>query len=109
MYVGIETVRYFPNSIRPNRSNWGIVNGRKCDGAEGHYSLIRDCRGEANVPGVAAGINVADEFAFFLYDRNSDTNASHYAHDAREGLLDVMTTAEDKAEFINVERASSAK
>lgn len=73
VYVGIETVRYFPNSIRPNRSYWRIVDGRKGVGAEGHYSLIQDFRGEANVLGVAVGINVADEFAFFLYDRDSDT------------------------------------
>ena len=107
VYVGIETVRYFPNSTRPNRSYWSIVDGRKGVGAEGHFSLIQDFRGEANVLGVAVSINVADEFAFFLYDRNSDTNASHYAHGARAGLLDVMTTIEDKAEFINVEKASS--
>ena len=107
VYVGIETVRYFPNSTRPNRSYWSIVDGRKGVGAEGHFSLIQDFRGEANVLGVAVGINVADEFAFFLYDRNSDTNAGHYAHGARDGLLGVMTTIENKAEFINVEKASS--
>ncbi|MXW04414.1 MAG: hypothetical protein F4Z81_05020 [Gemmatimonadetes bacterium] len=107
VYVGIETVRYFPNSTRPNRSYWRIVDGRKGVGAEGHYSFIQDFRGEANVLGVAVGVNVADEFAFFFYDRDSDTNASHYAHGAREGLLDVMTTIEDKAEFIIVEKASS--
>ena len=107
VYVGIETVRYFPNSTRPNRSYWSIVDGRKGVGAEGHFSLIQDFRGEANVLGVAVDINVADEFAFFLYDRNSDTNAGHYAHGAREGLLGVMTTIENKAEFINVEKASS--
>ncbi|MXY49049.1 MAG: hypothetical protein F4Y38_07065 [Gemmatimonadetes bacterium] len=107
VYVGIETVRYFPNSTRPNRSYWSIVDGRKGVGAEEHYSLIQDFRGEANVLGVAVGINVADEFAFFLYDRNSDTNAGHYAHGARDGLLGVMTTIENKAEFINVEKASS--
>ena len=107
VYVGIETVRYFPDSTRPNRSYWSIVDGRKGVGAEGHYSLIHDFRGEANVLGVAVSINVADEFAFFLYDRDSDTNAGHHAHGARAGLLDVMTTIEDKAEFINVEKASS--
>ncbi|MDE2846263.1 MAG: hypothetical protein OXO51_06125 [Gemmatimonadota bacterium] len=107
VYVGIETVRYFPNSTRPNRSYWSIVDGRKGVGAEGHFSLIHDFRGEANVLGVAVSINVADEFAFFLYDRDSDTNASHHAHGARAGLLDVMTTIDDKAEFINVEKASS--
>lgn len=107
VYVGIETVRYFPNSIRPNRNYWSIVDGRKGVGAEGHYSLIQDFRGEANVQGVAVVINVADEYAFFFFDRDSDTNASHYAQGAKEGLLDVMTTIEDKAEFINVEKASS--
>ena len=34
VYVGIETVRYFPNSIRPNRNYWRIVDGRKGVGAE---------------------------------------------------------------------------
>ena len=35
VYVGIETVRYFPNSIRPNRNYWSIVDGRMGVGAEG--------------------------------------------------------------------------
>lgn len=107
VYVGIETDRYFPNSTRPNRSYWSFVNGRKGVGAEGNYSLIQDFRGEANVLGVAVGINAADEFAFFLYDRDSDTNASHYAHGAREGLLDVMTTVGNEAVFIDVEKAGN--
>ncbi len=107
VYVGIETDRYFPNSIRPNQPYWRIVNGRKGVGAEGHYSLIQDFRGEANVQGVAVGIHAADEFAFFLYDRDSDTNASHYAHGARQGLLDVMTTVGNEAVFIDVEKAGN--
>ncbi len=107
VYVGIETDRYFPKSTRPNRNYWRIVDGRKGVGAEGHYSLIQDFRGEANVLGVAVGINVSEEFAFFFYDRDSDTNASHYAQGAREGLLDVMTTVGNEAVFIDVVKASS--
>ena len=106
-YVGIETERYFPGSIRPNRSYWRNVDGRRGVGAKGHYSLLQDFRGEANVLGVAVGINVADEFAFFLYDRDGDTDSGYYAHAAKEGLLDVMTTIGDEAEFLEVGKASN--
>ena len=106
-FLGIETKRYFPGSIVPNRSYWRIVDGRKGVGAEGHYSLIQDIRGEANVLGVAVNVNVGDEFAFFFYDRNSYTDHTHYAHAAKGGQLGVMTTMGDKAEFIDVGRAKS--
>ena len=101
-FVGIGTQRYYPNSIVPNRSYWRIMDGRKGVGAKGHYSLIQDFRGQANVLGVAVDINVADEFAIFFYDRDSHTDRTHYAHAAKEGLLGVMTTMGDKAEFIDV-------
>ena len=106
-YLGIETKRYFPGSTVPNRNYWRIVDGRKGVGAEGHYSLIQDIRGEANVLGVAVDVNVGDEFAFFFYDRNSYSDRTHYAHAAKGGHLGVMTTMGDKAEFIDVGRAKS--
>ena len=106
VYVGIETERYFPGSIRPNRSYWRNVDGRRGVGAAGHYSLIQDFRGEANVWGAAVGVNVTDEFAFFLYDRDGDTDSGYYAHAAKEGLLDVMTTIGDETEFVEVGKAS---
>lgn len=106
-FLGIETKRYFPGSIVPNRSYWRIVDGRKGVGAKGHYSLIQDIRGEANVLGVGVDINVGDEFAFFFYDRNSYTDRTHYAQAAKGGGLGVMTTLGDKADFIDVGRATS--
>ena len=106
-FLGIETERYFPESIVPNKNYWRIVDGRKGVGAKGHYSLIQDIRGEANVLGVGVDVNVGDEFAFFFYDRNSYTDLIHYAQAAKEGHLSVMTTMGDKAEFIDVGRATS--
>ena len=107
VYVGIETERYFPGSIRPNRSYWRNVDGRRSVGARGHYSLIQDFRGEADVRGVAVSVNVTDEFAFFLYDRDSDTDSGYYAQVAKDGLLDVMTTVGDRVEFVEVRKASN--
>lgn len=106
-FLGIETERYFPGSIVPNRNYWRIMDGRKGIGAKGHYSLIQDIRGEANVLGVAVVVNVGDEYAFFFYDRNSHTDLTYYAHAAKGGHLGVMTTMGDKAEFIDVGRATS--
>ena len=106
-FLGIETERYFPESIVPNKNYWRIVDGRKGVGAKGHYSLIQDIRGEANVLGVGVDVNVGDEFAFFFYDRNSYTDLIHYAQAAKEGHLSVMTTMGDKVEFIDVGRATS--
>ena len=53
------------------------------------------------------GVNVTDEFAFFLYDWDDDTDSGIYAHAAKEGLLDVMTTIGDEAEFVEVGKASN--
>lgn len=106
-FVGIETKRYFPESIRPNRSYWRNVDGRKGVGAKGHYSLIQDFRGQANVLGVGVDINLADEFAFFLYDKDEYTDRTHYAHAAKGGLISVMTTIGDDAEFIEVGKSSN--
>ncbi|MCE2390224.1 MAG: hypothetical protein J4G09_01935, partial [Proteobacteria bacterium] len=76
----------------PNRAYWTNVDGRKGVGAQGHYSLIEDIRGEATFDGVSVSVNLSDEFAFFLYDRSAKERSFYYAHTATKGLLDVMTT-----------------
>lgn len=101
-FVGIRTARYWPDGIVLDFSYWNNLDGRKGVGAEGHYSLIEDIRGKATFSGVSLSINVHDEFAFFLYDRTVEHRANYYAHVAEEGLLDVMTTTPNGADFIDV-------
>lgn len=105
VFVGLETSRWFPDGTTPGWAYWTFVDGRQGVGAEGHYSLIEDFRGDATVRGVSVGVNVNDDFAFFLYDREQDRGPSYYAHVATEGRLGVMTTIGDGAEFIDVHRS----
>ena len=101
-YVGIKTSRYYPDSIVPNRDYWRILDGRVGVGAENHYSLIEDIRGEARFAGVSVNINVKDELAFFLYDRLKAERSFYYAHVARNGLLDVIATTPAGPAFLEV-------
>ena len=113
MYVGIKNFPPDPDSpyaweMRHSYSKH--MAGRKGIGAEGHYSLILDFRGHALVQGTSVEIAKVDEFAFFLYDRNNEANTGsrfdrYFAHAAKDGLLDVMTTIGKEAVFIDVERA----
>ena len=95
-FVGIETREDSLDGWEPGHR----IGGRQGVGAEGHYALLHDLRGRATLRGVTVEVTSAADFAYFLYDRDKDARSFYYAHVAPRGLLDVMTTTENGAEFI---------
>lgn len=102
VFLGVHTVLRVADARRPGERLWTSRRGRENVGAEGHYSLIHDFRGKTTFRGISVDVTADKEFAFFLYDRNDDSNAGWYAHMASKGVFPVLTTTDGAPEFVEV-------
>ncbi len=110
--LGVESSRWYPDSIIPNFNYWNNLDGRSGSPNDNHYSIVDEIYGRGNTQGISFSFSSSGEYAFLLFNRNSDDikesldEGALIRHGFSEGTWGVLTFVNGVTEFINVDRRS---